>query len=133
MGKGCPSESKSTFIWALFVGGGMGVCRNHNNVEGVKNARLVDELPDHPVVLVGPLLLEPEVSLVGRENGVGEVEGRGDLVEHGEDESGGLDDVAHAVLLQDGPRGVLQAAPLTSFSILSVSQMPNTPYIIYIR
>ena len=51
------------------------------------NAPLVDELPDHPVVLVGPLLLEPEVSLVGREDGVGEVEGRGDLVEHGEDES----------------------------------------------
>ena len=98
--------------------GGMGVKSLKVRRRYYVNARLVDELPDHPVVLVGPLLLEPEVALVGREDGVGEVEGRGDLVEHLKDESGGLDDVAHAVLLQDRPRGVLQAA-LTSFFILS--------------
>ena len=91
-------------------------------------APLVDELPDHPVVLVGPLLLEPEVALVGREDGVREVEGRGDLVEHREDESGGLDDIAHVVLLQDCPRSVLQTA-LTSFPIFREFVLKSVSYL----
>ena len=113
-------------MWILWIGGTLIILLNSKSYV---IAPLVDELPDHPVVLVGPLLLEPEVALVGREDGVREVEGRGDLVEHGEDESGGLDDVAHAVLLQDGPRGVLQAAALTSFSILSVREINQALYL----